>query len=182
MDIKDFKEKISKNIDFFIKEVKSLRTGKANISLVEDIKVEVYSSNMLLSQLATITTPDFNLILIQPWDKSSIDPIYNSLISSSLGFNPIKSVDDIRLPIPPLSEERRKEYVKLLNSKLEESKISLRNIRKDFLNSIKKLAEDKEISETEMKKIEEDVDKVMKEGNEELNKIYELKKEELLTI
>jgi len=182
MDIKDFKEKISKNIDFFTQEIKSLRTGKANVSLVEDIKVEVYSSSMLLSQLATITTPDFNLILIQPWDKSSVDPIYNALISSSMGFNPIKSVDDIRLPIPPLSEERRNEYVKLLNSKLEDSRISLRNIRKDFLNSVKKLEEDKEISETEMKKIEEDVDKVMKDGNEELNRISEIKKEELLTV
>ncbi len=182
MDITDFKEKISKNIDFFTQEIKSLRTGKANVSLVEDIKVEVYSSSMLLSQLATITTPDFNLILIQPWDKSSVDPIYNALISSSMGFNPIKSVDDIRLPIPPLSEERRNEYVKLLNSKLEDSRISLRNIRKDFLNSVKKLEEDKEISETEMKKIEEDVDKVMKDGNEELNRISEIKKEELLTV
>lgn len=182
MDIKDFKEKISKNIDFFTQDIKPLRTGKANVSLVEDIKVEVYSSTMSLSQLATITTPDFNLILIQPWDKSSVDPIYNSLISSDLGFNPIKSVDDIRVPIPPLSEERRKEYVKLLQSKLEESRISLRNIRKDFLNSKKKLEEDKEISETELKKIEDDVDKIMKESNDELNKIYELKKEELLTI
>ena len=182
MDIKDFREKIFKNIDFFTQEIKVLRTGRANISLVEDIKVEVYSSSMLLSQLATITTPDFNLILIQPWDKSSIDPIYNSLISSSMGFNPIKSVDDIRLPISPLSTERRNEYVKSLNSKLEDSRISLRNIRKDFLNGVKKLEEDKEISETEMKKIGEDVEKIMKDGNEELNKIYEVKKEELLTI
>ena len=182
MNIKEFQEKISKNIDFFIQEIKSLNTGKANISLVEDIKINVYSSSMPLSQIATLTSPDFNTILIQPWDKLNIDIIYNTLVSSNLGLNPIKSVDEIRLPIPPLSEERRKEYVKVLSVKLENSRISIRNIRKDFLNYLKKQEESKDINESELRKQEEDIEKIIKKGNEELNLIYEHKKEELLTI
>jgi ribosome recycling factor len=182
MDTKEFKGKILKNIDFFAQDIKSLNTGKANISLIEDIKVAAYSSLMPLSQIATLTTPEFNTILIQPWDKLNMDPIYNTLISSNIGLNPIKSVDEIRLPIPPLSEERRKEYVKLLSTKLENSRISIRNIRKDFLNHLKNQEEKKEISESEKERIEEDIEKIIQDSNEELNKIYEHKKQELLTI
>ena len=182
MDINSFKQKISKNTDFFIQELKRLRTGKANISLIEDIKISVYSSSMKLSQVATITTPSFNLILIQPWDKSNIDLIHNALLESNIGINPIKSSDEIKIPIPPLSEERRNELVKVLNNELENSKISMRNIRKEYLNDLKKSLENDEISETEYKKEEEMVDKIIKDEMEELNKIYQNKKEELLTV
>ncbi len=182
MTIDEFKSKISKNIEFFKQEIKSLRSSSANIGIVEDIKVNVYGSNMPISQIATITVPDVNLILIQPWDSSNIDPICNAITNLNIGINPIKSVNEIKLPIPPLSEERRKDFIKILNLKMEESKISMRNLRKEYLNKIKKDFDNSEIREDDFKRDEEMVDSIIKEKTKELQDIHDEKREDLLKV
>ncbi len=150
-------EKMRKTIDVFTKELSSLRTGRANASMLDIIKVDVYGQKMPINQLGSITTPEARVINIQVWDLNNVPLIDSSIRKSELGLNPQIDGQLIRLPIPDLSEERRNEIKKLIKSMGEKSKISIRNIRREANDELKKLLKSKEISEDEEKKFEKKI-------------------------
>ena len=149
-----FDEKMSKTLDVFSKELSSLRTGRANASMLDLVKVDVYGQQMPINQLASITTPEPRTINIQVWDINNVNLIDAAIKKSELGLNPQIDGQLIRLPIPELNEERRVELKKMIKSMGEKCKVSIRNIRREANDDLKKLLKNKEISEDEVKKNE----------------------------
>ena len=149
-----YKEKMSKTIEVFVKELSSLRTGRANASMLDLIKVDVYGQQMPINQLGSITTPEARSINIQVWDLNNVALIDSAIKKSELGLNPQIDGQLIRLPVPDLSEERRNEMKKIIKSMGEKCKISIRNIRREANDELKKLLKNKEISEDDVKKNE----------------------------
>ena len=151
---KSYQQKMSKTIDIFSKDLSSLRTGRANASMLDLIKVDVYGQKMPINQLATVTTPEPRTINIQVWDINNVSNIDSAIKKSELGLNPQIDGQLIRLPIPDLSEERRIELKKIVKSTGEKCKVSIRNIRREANDELKKLLKVKEISEDDEKKYE----------------------------
>ena len=151
---KNYNQKMDKTIDIFTKELNSLRTGRANANMLDTIRVDVYGQKMPINQLATITTPEPRTINIQVWDLNNVSLIDSAVKKSELGLNPQIDGQLIRLPIPNLSEERRAEMKKMVKSMGEKCKISIRNIRREANDDLKKLLKEKQISEDEVKKNE----------------------------
>ena len=150
----DYNSKMSKTIDIFDKELGSLRTGRANSNMLDLVKVDVYGQKMPINQLGTITTPEPRSINIQVWDLNNVSLIDSAIKKSELGLNPQIDGQLIRLPVPDLSEERRIEMKKIVKSMGEKCKVSIRNIRRDANDELKKLLKSKEISEDDEKKYE----------------------------
>ena len=148
-----YRSKMSKTIDVFSKELNTLRTGRANASMLDFVKVEVYGQKMPINQLGTISTPEPRTINIQVWDVNNISFIDSAIKKSELGLNPQIDGQLIRLPVPDLSEERRLEMKKIVKSMGEKCKVSIRNIRREGNDDLKKLLKSKKISEDEEKKI-----------------------------
>ena len=149
-----YNSKMSKTYEVFQQELGSLRTGRANASMLDTVKVDVYGQKMPINQLASITTPEPRTINIQVWDINNVPLIDSAIKKSELGLNPQIDGQLVRLPVPDLSEERRKEIKKIIKSMGEKCKISIRNIRREANDELKKLLKDKEISEDEVKKNE----------------------------
>ena len=149
-----YKEKMSKTIEVFVKELASLRTGRANASMLDLVKVDVYGQQMPINQLGSITTPEARTINIQVWDLNNVPLIDSAIKKSELGLNPQIDGQLIRLPVPDLSEERRSEMKKIIKSMGEKCKISIRNIRREANDELKKLLKNKDISEDDVKKNE----------------------------
>ena len=149
-----YDEKMSKTLDIFSKELMSLRTGRANVSMLDLVKVDVYGQQMPINQLGSITTPEPRTINIQVWDLNNVNLIDAAIKKSELGLNPQIDGQLIRLPIPDLSEERRNEMKKIVKSMGEKCKVSVRNIRREGNDELKKLLKNKNISEDEVKKNE----------------------------
>ena len=149
-----YKSKMLKTLEVFSKELNSLRTGRANSSMLDLIKVDVYGQKMPINQLGSITTPEPRSINIQVWDTNNVALIDSAIKKSELGLNPQIDGQLIRLPVPDLSEERRSEIKKIIKSMGEKCKVSIRNIRREANDELKKLLKDKEISEDEVKKNE----------------------------
>ena len=149
-----YDEKMTKTLDIFSKELSSLRTGRANASMLDLVKVDVYGQQMPINQLASITTPEPRRINIQVWDVNNVSPIDAAIKKSELGLNPQIDGQLIRLPVPDLSEERRNEMKKIVKSMGEKCKVSIRNIRREANDDLKKLLKNKGISEDEVKKNE----------------------------
>ena len=177
-----YKSKMSKTIDIFSKELNSLRTGRANSSMLDLIKIDVYGQKMPINQLATITTPEPRTINIQVWDLNNVSMIDSSIKKSELGLNPQIDGQLIRLPIPDLSEERRVEMKKIVKSMGEKCKVSIRNIRREANDELKILLKSKEISEDNEKKYE----KIIQENTDQNIKIIDdkvtNKEKEIMTI
>tara|TARA_B100001540_G_C15813441_1_gene645799 strand:- start:2921 stop:3472 length:552 start_codon:yes stop_codon:yes gene_type:complete len=149
-----YKDKMSKTLDVFAKELSSLRTGRANSNMLDLVKVDVYGQQMPINQLGSITTPESRTINIQVWDLNNVTLIDSAIKKSELGLNPQIDGQLIRLPIPDLSEERRNEIKKIIKSMGEKCKISIRNIRREANDELKKLLKNKEISEDDVRKNE----------------------------
>ena len=149
-----YDEKMSKTLDVFVKELSSLRTGRANASMLDLVKVDVYGQQMPINQLGSITTPEPRTINIQVWDLNNVSLIDAAIKKSELGLNPQIDGQLIRLPVPDLSEERRNEMKKIVKSMGEKCKVSVRNIRREGNDDLKKLLKNKDISEDEVKKNE----------------------------
>ena len=149
-----YKEKMAKTFEVFVKELSSLRTGRANSNMLDIVKVDVYGQKMPINQLATITTPEPRMINIQVWDLNNVPLIDSAIQKSELGLNPQIDGQLVRLPIPDLSEERRNEMKKLIKSMGEKCKVSIRNIRREANDEIKKLLKSKDIGEDDEKKFE----------------------------
>ena len=179
---KIYKEKMSKTIDVFVNELSSLRTGRANANMLDLIKVEVYGQKLPINQLATVTTPEPRVINIQVWDLNNVNIIDSSIKKSHLGLNPQIDGQLIRLPVPDLSEERRNDLRKLVKSMGEKCKISIRNIRREGNDNLKKLLREKKISEDDEKKYE----KIIQENTDKFIKLIDekviTKEKELMTI
>ena len=151
---KSYSSKMDKTIEVFVKELSSLRTGRANASMLDLIKVDVYGQQMPINQLGSITTPESRTINIQVWDLNNVNLIDSAIKKSELGLNPQIDGQLIRLPVPDLSEERRNEMKKIIKSMGEKCKISIRNIRREANDELKKFLKNKEISEDDVKKNE----------------------------
>jgi ribosome recycling factor len=175
-------ERMKKTIEAVQRELSSIRTGKATTSLLDGVKVEYYGSMVPLSQVASISVPDYKLIIIQPWEKKLIPEITKSIQKSDLGLNPITDANVVRLPIPSLTEERRKDLVKLVKKITEESKISLRNIRRDENEALKKKEKDKEISEDDSRKGVEQVQKILDKYIGIIDELLKKKEAEIMEV
>ena len=177
-----YKSKMSKTIDVFNKELNSLRTGRANTSMLDLIKVDVYGQKMPINQLATITTPEARTINIQVWDINNVPLIDSSIKKSELGLNPQIDGQLIRLPIPDLSEERRLEMKKIVKSMGEKCKVSIRNIRREANDSLKKILKSKEISEDDEKKFEKIIQDYTDDNIKIIDDKVSYKEKEIMTI
>ncbi len=182
MDSSLIKEKMENALSYFEKEISSVRTSRANITMLENIKIDSYGVKTPVNQLGNISVPDSNLITIQVWDINLIKPIEKALIESNLGINPQTDGQLIRLPIPKLSEERRNELAKIVSQYGENSKITVRNVRREIMDSIKKEEKDKKISQDEMKKKYSDVQKITDEYISKVDLITSKKQTEILKV
>jgi len=180
--IEDGKKRMAGAIAALKKDFAKLRTGRATTALVDDIVVDYYGSPTPISQLASVSIPDSKTITIQPWDKGAFGSVEKAIMASDLGLNPVNDGKIIRISIPPLTEERRKELVKVAKKYTEECKIAIRNVRRDLNDSLKKLEKDKEISEDERKKGEADVQKLTDDHVKQSEDAVNAKEKEILEI
>lgn len=178
----ELKKELNDVVEFFSSELGKLRTGRASGSLIEDITVEVYGSKMRIKELGSITTPEPQTIIVTPWDRSQIPSISKAINTSELNLNSSFDNEKIRIPIPPLSEERRTELTKLVTSKLEASKTTLRNIRNEVNKNVDKDFSDKKIGEDEKFTLKDEADKIIKEFNEKLEDLASEKKKSIMEI
>ena len=179
---KTYSQKMDKTIEVFQKELTSLRTGRANASMLDLVKVDVYGQAMPLNQVSSITTPDARTINIQVWDLNNVPLVDTAIKKSELGLNPQIDGQLIRLPVPDLNEERRTEIKKLIKSMGEKCKISIRNIRRDANDDLKSLVKDKEISEDDEKINEKIVQTSTDEHIKTIDTKVEAKEKEIMTI
>ncbi|MBR3664524.1 MAG: ribosome recycling factor [Desulfovibrio sp.] len=178
----DSEDRMEKTLESLKKDFGKLRTGRASASLVDGIKADYYGTMTLISQMATVAVPDSRTITIQPWDKGGVAVIEKAILKSDLGLTPVNDGRIIRIAIPPLTEERRKELTKVSRKYGEEAKISIRNIRRDANESLKKLEKDKEITEDELKKATENVQKLTDKFVEAVDKRCAAKEKEIMEI
>ena len=177
-----YRSKMSKTIEVFSKELNTLRTGRANSSMLDFVKVEVYGQKMPINQLGTITTPEPRTINIQVWDVNNVSFIDSAIKKSELGLNPQLDGQLIRLPIPDLSEERRVEMKKMVKSMGEKCKVSIRNIRREANDDLKKMLKSKEISEDDEKKYEKIIQDLTDKNINLIDEKVSSKEKEIMTI
>lgn len=175
-------ERMGKTVENLKKEFSRIRTGRATPSLLEGITVEYYGTIMSVNQVATITIPEARLILIQPWEKNMLGPIEKAIQASDLGLNPLNDGNIIRLPIPALTEERRKELYKSCKKRSEESKVAIRNIRRDSNESLKKAEKDKEITQDEQKNSLDEIQKLTDRFTKAIDEQLTIKEKEIMEI
>ena len=176
------KTRMEKAVDDFRANLASTRTGRASVHMLDQVKVPYYGSDMPLNQVAQVTAPDANMIVIQPWDPSILGDIEKALRASDLGFNPQNDGKIVRIPVPPMTEERRREVVKHLNKTLEDHRTAVRNIRRDGNDLIKKAAKDKKISEDEEKRSLEEIQKLTDDEIKRMEEMCRNKEREVLQI
>ena len=181
-DDKNYQQKMSKTIEVFSKDLNSLRTGRANASMLDLVKVDVYGQKMPINQLGTVTTPEPRMINIQVWDINNVNLVDAAIQKSDLGLNPQIDGQLVRLPIPDLSEERRIEMKKLVKSTGEKCKVSIRNIRRDANDDLKKLLKSKDISEDEEKKFEKIIQDYTDNNIKLVDEKVSSKEKEIMTI
>ena len=178
--LSELRQKMTKSAEALGKEFKRIRTGRASTALLEGIKVECYDTQMPLEQVASMAVPESRLMTIQPWDQSIIGDIEKGILKSELGLTPINDGKIIRISIPPLTEERRKELAKLAKKMAEESKISIRNLRREANEMFKELKTEKEISEDELYKSQDEVQKITDEFIKKIDEITSQKEKEII--
>ena len=178
----DLEKKMQSAIDHFEKELNSLRTSRANPSMLENLFVDAYGSKTPINQLGNISVPDASTLTIQIWDNGLVKSIENAILDSNLGINPQIDGSLIRLPIPKLSEERRNELSKIASEFSENSKVAIRNIRREFIDTQKKQKKESNISEDELKKNIDNIQKITDENIERIEKILEIKKSDILKV
>ena len=180
--LKEAEEKMAKSVENTKDKFSHVRAGRASVSMLDGVTVEAYGSPTPLNQVGIVSAPEARLLVIDPWDKSLIPAIEKTILQANLGFNPSNDGKVIRLVVPELTEDRRKEYVKMVKKEAEEGKVAIRNVRKDINNKLRKLEKDSEITEDELKASEEKVqkttDKFIAQVDDALNK----KEKELLTV
>jgi len=174
------KQKLKTLADEFKRDISKFRTGRASVSVLDGIKVEYYGTPTPINQVASLSVPDANLIVIQPWDHNVITEIEKAIRSSNIDINPISDGKVIRLPIPPLDEQRRQEIIKTLKKYTEERKTATRNLRREYRDTIKLLKDEKEISEDDEKRAYDDLQKVIDDNIKSLEDIEKEKAKHIM--
>ncbi|PKB25649.1 ribosome recycling factor [Novosphingobium kunmingense] len=176
----DLERRMKGAVESLRHDLGGLRTGRANTALLDPITVEVYGSQMPLNQVATVSAPEPRLLSVQVWDKSNVTPVEKAIRSAGLGLNPINDGNNIRLPIPDLTEERRKELAKLAHQYAEKARIAIRNVRRDGMDALKTDESKKEISEDDRKRGETEVQKLTDEIIKDVDAVASHKEQEIL--
>ena len=176
------RKRMGRSIESLLEEFKKVRSGRANSALVEDLIVEYYGNRLPLKQLASISVPEPRLIVVQPWDKGSLSDIEKAFHKSDLMLNPNNDGKVVRIAIPPLTEERRKELVKVAKGKSEDTRVAIRNIRRDGNDEVKQAEKDGHVSEDDSKRALEDIQKITDEYIEKVNKLLEAKEAEIMEV
>lgn len=180
--LKDLKVKSDEVIEKIGSEFKNIHTGRASGTLVENIMVDYYGQRTPVKQMAQVTTPDSNNILITPWDANNLGDIENAIRNSDIGVNPVNDGKSVRVTLPPLTEERRKEYADLASKMAEEGRVAVRNLRSDVWNEVKKMEKDGDLTEDDRYDAEEELNKVVKEYNDKIESMLEEKKNDLMKV
>lgn len=180
--LKDCKEKMDKAISVYKDHLATLRSGRASTSALDDVKVEAYGQEMPLNQVATVTTPDGHTIMISPWDKTSIGPIEKAILAANLGFTPSNDGQVVRINIPPLTEETRKDIVKQAHHMAEEARVAVRNVRRHGNDEVKKAQKDSDISEDDSKGLLDDIQKMTDNHTKLIDDLLKEREKELMTV
>lgn len=180
--LKDADQRMDKSLAALKQELAKIRTGRAHPSLLEHITVSYYGSNVPLNQAANVGVQDARTLSITAWDKNTIPDIEKAILNSDLGLNPVTAGDVIRVPLPPLTEDRRKELIKVVKAEAEKSRVAVRNIRRDANHSLKNLLKDKELTEDSEHRFEDQVQKLTNEHVAKIDKLLEEKEKELMEI
>lgn len=180
--LREVERKMGRSIEALQRELAALRTGRATPSLIENVAVDYYGAPTPLKQLASISAPDARAILVQPWDRQALREIEKSLMRSELGFNPSNDGNTITVPIPPLNQERRQELVRLLKRKIEEGKVSVRNVRRDGLETLRKLERDKAISQDQNRRSQEQLQKTTDAHIRDIDQVAAAKEAEIMQV
>ena len=176
------KTRMEKAVEDFRKDLATLRTGRANASLLDSIRVDYHGTPMPVNQLGTVTTPDATMIVISPWDPSAVPLIDKAIRTSDLGLNPTNDGKVVRVPIPSLTEDRRKDIVKQLHKVLENHRTAVRNVRRDLKEAIEKLEKDKKISEDEKKRALDELEKLSHAETKKIEDLSSSKEKEIMSI
>src|SRR6478752_3603561 len=176
----DLKRRMHGAVDALKHDLAGLRTGRASTALLDPVQVEVYGSNMPLNQVATVSAPEPRLLSVQVWDRSNVGPVEKAIRNAGLGINPIVDGQNIRLPIPDLTEERRKELAKLAHQYAEKARIAVRNVRSDARDTMKTDEKKKDISEDEHKRLDTEVQKLTDDSIKEIDEVLAAKDREIL--
>ncbi|MBT0663246.1 ribosome recycling factor [Geobacter pelophilus] len=180
--IANLKSHMEKTIDALRREYQKVRTGRASTSLLDDIKIDYYGTPTAVNQVATLAVPEPRTITLQPWEAKLIPLIEKAIMNANIGVTPANDGKLIRLVLPPLTEERRKEIVKQLKKMAEEAKVALRNIRRDAIDGVKKLEKDKQISEDDLKRAEKDVQDLTKNYENKIDEVLAHKEKEVMEV
>ena len=180
--LKETEDKMHKAVEVVRQELIKIRTGKATTALLDGIKVDYYGTMTPLSQVGNVSVADIHTITVQPWDKSMLDPIQKVIQAANIGLNPVKDGELVRIPIPPLNEERRKELVKLTKKFGEDGKIAIRNVRRDAIEHLKKSEKDEHFSEDERKRGEGDAQKMTDKFIKDIENLLSQKEKEIMEV
>ena len=174
--------RMSKSLEVLKRDLNSLRTGRATPALLENVIVDHYGVPTSLNQIATISAPEAKLITIQPWDMQALSEIEKSLLKSDMGFNPANDGNMIRVPIPPLSQDRRKELVRVLKKKIEDGKIAARNVRRDAVEQLRRMERNKTISQDDNRRAQERLQKATDSYIAQMDKVFTVKEAEIMQV
>ncbi|MCD6418079.1 ribosome recycling factor [bacterium] len=180
--LEETENRMKKTVDSISQQLARLRTGKATPALLEGIKVDYYGSMMPINQIASISTPEPRLLVVHPWDKSAVPAVEKAILSSDLGLNPNSDGTVIRIPIPPLNEERRKELVKVAKNIAEDGKIGLRNIRREIIDDIKAKQKNGEIPEDDSYRLQDKIQEITEKFTHKIDELLKAKEEEIMTV
>ena len=178
----DIQRRMDSAVEALQKEFSGLRTGRASANLLDPVVVDMYGSKMPINQVGTISVPEPRLITIQVWDASAVKSVEKSIRDSGLGLNPMPDGNNIRIPIPDLNEERRKELTKIASKYAETARISVRNVRKDGMDSVKKMEKDGDISEDDLKRLTDEVQKLTDDTIKAVDKMLSDKEQDIMTV
>ncbi len=180
--LKDAEDRMKKATEVLREELARIRTGKATTVLLDGVRVNYYGSMMPLNKVANVSTPDIHTITVQPWDKGMVAAIEKAILNANLGLNPVSDGSVIRVPIPPLNEERRRDLVKLVKKFGEDGKIAVRNVRRDAIEHLKKAEKEKHLSEDERKRSEQEAQKLTDRYIKEIDNLLAIKEKEIMEV
>ena len=180
--MRDAEDHMDKSLDSLRRELATIRTGRANPEIIEHVQVDYYGQSMPLQQLASISVPEARQLVVQPYDRGSLGAIEKALRQSELGFNPTNDGNIVRINIPQLTEERRRDLVKVVHKRVEEAKVAVRNVRRDVNDQVKKMRKDKSVSEDEEKRALDQLQKVTDKMVREAETIGQAKEQEMLEV
>jgi ribosome recycling factor len=180
--IKDANSRMNKSLDALRSELSKIRSGKATTVLLDGIKVEYYGSMTPLNQVANVTVLDAHTLSVTPWDKSVVPAVDKAILEANIGFNPVSDGTNLKIPVPPLNEERRKELVKIVKKFGEDTKIAVRNVRRDANDHLKREEKNKKISEDQLKEAEDKIQKLTDEHVQQIDELLKHKEKEIMEV